>query len=414
VLDTELQHRLTRLGVPPGRARALTAKIRDELHPVAHVAAIQLPRMTSRGLSGNTKQAVSYASTGAAIGSAVPIIGTAVGAVIGLIAGFAIKKGQKAERRAAAAQLLNGIRSLPATYAGRLLPYGALGSPSGYLMLFQALYLGKNWMGEQGSKLYDHPTSMDNQSLHFIEDGRRLLLAMLSTPPGAPATMNFSGVAGQGNVGPPYTFTNPGFPIDAPTFTQQIYLPALEESYRRGPWAGATMGDFNDPDAQKVFTLLSDKLLSDIVPPQMSTQLATNAPLTMVPTQLAQAGTQLAGQLANTGQQPTLVTPTAPNAQPIPYGTAPGYYATPTSLDPTQAATAGILQTQLSQQGVPMWSQPAQQLAADVASQGVQRTARGPAPATAGLAGIPTPLLVGAGVLVALSFAFARPARRGK
>jgi hypothetical protein len=461
--DTQLQARLTAIGVPPARARELTRRIRDELHPIAHVAALHLVASSAaaRGLHGTARGALPFAKAGAsvggAIGSVIPVIGTAIGtvigAVVGAIAGLVSKQGDKAGRRAAAIQLLSQLRALPPTSTGRIFSIGQMGAPGQFMMMFQALYLAGGIYGDEGSKLTDHPTSMDNETLAIIENCRRMMQQMIMLPPGSLATFTRVG-ARMVEVGA-VTFTTIDPASDPMTIAQRVFMPVTAQYHSSvfGP-ANVEQGYATNPDYTHVMALLADKLQAEMLPQQLSTSLAQVQPVTLVPAPIALAGSQLAQQIANTGTtQPTLVSPTymqqppsvmwqpaIPNPSilptavmpppvpwgpppgyilpaaamppPVPWGPAPGYIPTPSNLAPTQDATAGILQTLLSQQGVPMTSLPAQQLAADVASQGVQKTAQGPRAATAGLADIPTPVLLGAGVLLALSFALARPARK--
>lgn len=402
MLDTELCRRLTELGIPHREADRLTAKIRDRLHPISAVAAVKLREAAeargngAAGLAGTPRDALKYGSMGAQIGKVAGPWGAAIGAIVGTIAGFAIKKGHKAERAQAALQLLAQLRGLPTTMAGRLLPYGQLGQPKGYLMLFQALYLGKGWMKEQGTKLYNHPTSMDNMSLQIIEIGRRILQQLVSTPVGSQCSIDWPRPGGTGSFGSGYTFLNQGVPADAPTFFSAYYQPALIAEYQTSPWSGAAVANYTDSDAVHVLTLVSDHLLADLVPVAPSVALATQ-PIADVPTSIVAAGNTVAQQVV--AQNPSVVTnppavvvpTTTATDQSIPYSPGYGWVATPDpTLNPTQQATAGILQSQISDAGYNLVSPAGQQVVNDVARSGVTPTK---APATGGSLVLPVGLL---------------------
>src|SRR5271165_1389630 len=93
--DVMLFARLKDLGIPKQQAWDLTASIRDQLHPIAAVAASKIHGRTGlsralpmAGLVGARGMAVSEttlqtAMLGAKVGSIVPVIGTAVGAIVG-------------------------------------------------------------------------------------------------------------------------------------------------------------------------------------------------------------------------------------------------------------------------------------------------------------------------------------------
>ena len=113
--DIELFGRLKLLGMPERQAWRLTARIRDEFHPVAAIAAAKLHGAGRvihrdrgfRGLAGTTGSGIQYAqmaskvggvaaggiasafglASGAAAGSVVPIVGTAIGAALGFVVG---------------------------------------------------------------------------------------------------------------------------------------------------------------------------------------------------------------------------------------------------------------------------------------------------------------------------------------
>ena len=501
MLDTELEARFRLLGIPAKKAAALTADIRDRLHPVAAVAATALRNKREPGLSGNTRSSFSMASTGASVGKFVGPVGAAVGAVIGAIAGLAIHTGQKPQRRAASIQVLQQLRALPIDGVGRLLEYGSLGNPTGFLALGQALYLGAGWVNEEGSKLIDHPTSMDNLTLSYIDNAKRAVQAALASSapvmaqiskapttlaekfamardragmrgygnanldtnrmftrspdmyqsgnglgdyPGATVTMTLKGVGGT-TIGP-FSFVNPGLQASALDWATRVFMPMIREIRLHTAFSANADRAANDPDAIHVFALLADKLLSEFAPDSLSTTAATS-PVASMPSNIVNAGYKIAGDVIKSGiTTPTLVTPvnqydpnvpyTLPGVAPpgvtygtatrgpnqadynivgptptwikagntmpyvsVPYAAAPGsnYVVTPTSLNPQQDSTAGIMQTTISKDyGINLTSPDAQDTLAQVSREGVQKTQSGP---VAGLPAWAIPAGIGAAFL---------------
>lgn len=436
--DTELNARLLALGMPKAKAAELTRKIRDEVHPIAAVAVAKVQRYqtTTEGLGATgvavASSAASMGTTGAKVGTFFgPGVGTAIGAGIGIAVGVILKQfmnqGQKPQRLAQAKQVLATLRNYPPDQAGRAISWDNKGGGTSDL-LFEALYLAGGFLGYQGTVLTDHPSSMWQWTQWFMQGTQKVVQAAYANPVGAQVTVTLMTGYKQ-NL--PFTFTNPGL-IDATSFAQSVLMPmvgVIIDGKHTNPAAGVAQS-LASVDAIHVFALLYDYYVAQIAPQSLSTNLAQN-PVVAVPAAIAQQAQQVAQSIVNTNTTPALVTPAtassfpvapgpqvlAPDgsvalAQPavlpgsssygaplvqnpsIPYGPAPGYTYTPTGLPAAQDATAGVMQTMLSQDGTNMTSGPAQQVLADVAAQGVQKT-------TAGVSSIPGWLLPIVGIAFA-------------
>jgi hypothetical protein len=415
--DTELTSRLFTLlreqsgvsrsyarmtGTDSARAARLAARIRDHMHPVAHVAALVTHSKnpdtggdSDVGMSGTGSTAVvglrGGASIGGTVGSIVPGIGTAigaaVGAVVGAVAGLIAHQGSKPQRAAAAAQLLQQLRQLPADTSGRLLDIGKLGAPGAFLMMFQALYLAGRFCNDQGSKLLDHPSSMDKMSLGIIETARRAMQGILSTPPGTSINIKFRGA--DRDYGS-WSFVNPGTDIGPVGIATRVFQPMLQAALQQGDFPGGAVTNSRNPDWLHVAALLADRLMFEIAPPSLSQQIAT-APAVAMPGQYVQLGTQYASGVQ---YPPTtmVVSPSYPQyagqVTPPPSTLVPLTSVSPgtgANLTPVQDSSAAFLQWQMAQQGVPAYSPSGAQLAQDIASGGVTATPQGPPVAKAGI-----------------------------
>jgi hypothetical protein len=407
--------RLRRLGLPQSKARDLTRQIRDTIHPVAAVAVAQVQRAQSPGMSGlgfTIMSGAKMASTGASIGSAIPVIGTAIGAVVGALAAAFIHTGKKPERAARAAQTLQQLRGIPAASSGRQIEYGQSAEPtSGYILLMQALHLSSKWFSGWGTRLVDHPGNMNLLSQKFIDNSKKVMQACMSSPVGQSVSVTLdTNMAGFKNKTCNYTFINPG--ITTPeNFATGALLPMVQAIEQSSNWPATAAADASNQDAFIVFALLADKLMADLGAQSVSQQVANN-PVVNVPAPIAQQANVVANQIVQGGVAPQLVAPTnvppisstdGTYAQPglvsyqntpIPYGASSNYFPSSSYLPPTIDATAGTMQTMLSQQGVNMTSPASQQLLQDVASEGVQKT-------TAGVSSVPAWLLP----IIAVSFA---------
>lgn len=402
--DTELYMRLRGIGVDDANARKLTHHIRDSLHPVSAVAASRILQAAGNpgvnGLAGNTGSAVKYGATGAKVGSAFGPIGTAVGAVVGIVAGLLIKTGQKPQRMAAAQAALQQLRQIAPDFAGRLI------SDKDFEQLFFALFLASGWHNFEGSKLIDHPTSLHNLSAAYQKTVLDIVNAAARTPVGGVASVPM--LSAQGSSSRPigtFQFVNPGLDVGAGQFMQTVLLPMI--AARNQPYGAGRIAELqSNADAQHVLALLFDKDSSIVSPDTVSSTVA-NSTVARIPVGMIRAGTMLAQpylqgtqsrilQYSGTpffqdtqANMPALSTrfiqaPVGPmqNANGVQLQTTNDVYPINAVLSPQQAATAGVMQDQLAQGGYNFNSQPAQQVLADVAAQGVDNTGRVPKPAS--------------------------------
>ena len=430
--DSELVTRLRLLGASHGEAEKLARDIRDRLHPLAAVTAARLRQNldVSPGLAGNTSTIASFASSGAKAGSYFGPVGTAVGAVIGAIGGALFKQGKKPERKAQADQWLAELRQIPPDFQGRLV------SDADFISLFYALFLGSNWWQFLGTRLVNHPSAMTNYSNWLMAAIRKTVQAaydsqpttqanaVITAAPGGPvirradvsnglaeniAMYRGGGMALRGlgaylgdypgaqvtvqiDTGAglrPFTFVNPGLAVGANEFARQVLMPMtavfFDNTGRTAPPA-AVQASLQNADALRVLALAFDKVKADIAPDNRSTVLA-NAPIAVVPAALAANAGALAASYATAGTVPQLpttrltvpvvgVTPGLQQPQGIP---GPILQPVDAVLSPAQDLTAGILRDLLARQGANFNSQPAQQIVADVAADGVEKTPAGPA-----------------------------------
>jgi hypothetical protein len=411
--DIELEDRLRKLGMSPDKARAMTRKVRDELHPVAAVAAAKV--LAARSRDGDGMGSLGFSVTGGAKGAAsgasslsmLGPYGIAVGAIIGgLVAAFA-HKGTKPQRKARAAQVLQQLAAYPAASVGRTIEWGQKKEPtSGYYLLIEALAYGDLFTGWGATLFADHPGTLLKVADYFVDGARSLIRAAGSAPLGSQLSIQVKGIDGKNDA--PFTFSiaNPGV-TDPVQVSQQLLMPMVKAMLDRNPkGARGSAADTSSNNTVSVFALMADKLMSELGLPNVSAAIATQ-PTATVPTPVVAQAAQVAQSVVNAGVVPSLVTPvqgqpqvlpTIPDASqpPIPYGPSPAYAPTQTSLPPVQAASAGILQSLMSADGASMVSPDAQQLVSDVAAEGVTKTPAGPSSTPGWI----IPLLLGIGGMI--------------
>jgi len=385
--DTELYTRLCQLGMPQEKAWPLTAKIRDVLHPVAAVAAAKLHAkaagLGSLGASANSGNAVlaavgvtgtggasgavKGAATGAGIGTTIfPGLGTAIGAAVGAIVGGLLHFGTGAQRLATATQIIQGLTSQPPPLsAGRTVTLQTITECYG------ALVSTGNFFGYVKPSPANSPSDIQNEFNSMMKTIAGLVQLMNANPIGATVTYSATGFNG---ISFSLTFVNPGTANTA-TVLQTAVIPAMKAWLTQmGRVDIANVGnDFARPIVQLVFGLMTDYVIGQNPPPpaQLSTQLATSSAPVAVPPAVASQATQVAASTAQS--TPPVSQATAVTGSP-PVATGSG-----APLTPVQDTTAALLAQILANQQANMVTPQAQQVVADVAAEGVQPTAAGPA-----------------------------------
>jgi len=372
--DIELFGRLKALGIPQAQAWRLTAKIRDELHPIAAVAAAKLhgaggivPRGSrAAGLGATTAQSVQIASTtakvgamaapaiasafgisaGAAAGSVVPIVGTVIGAAIGFLVGKFFGPAK--------------LGQASVTW-NDMVAKGYLTQQQG--RAFDERYFGEALKGamDEGNNVWPGcgPDRHKNPDCFFGPMSQVILAGYTSGK--VPVTANTATVfqtvvipwlasGANGLVNWQNLTHEPGQPVG--NTGQELLLEAATDRYINGlPIVRGDMQAY----AGKGYTTHEPSINSVLSQaPAVATVSSTLAPQAMqsyasVPSGIVTQAGQVAGQ----------------------------YYA-PTPGTPPVNTSAGILQQLLAQNGVGMASPQAQGLVGQVATQGVQQTAYGP------------------------------------
>ncbi len=359
--DIELYGRLKLLGMPAAKAWKLTAKIRDELHPIAAVAAAKLHGAggpARKGLGLNVTGGIQDASYGAKAGSIVPVVGTIIGGVIGGLVGafFGPAKLGKAS----------------ITW-NDMVQHGYLQQERG--AQFDERYFGEALKGamDEGNNVWPGCGADRHKNPDcFFGPMSQVILAGYTSGK-VPVTANTATVfqtvvlpwLQSGSAG-----VNWGTLAHEPT--QQLLLEAATDRYING--MPIVRGDMQAYAGQGYTThepAISTVLSQAQAAPTVSSAVATQ-PTAAVPSSIVSQGATLAAATA-------LQSVSAPVA----------IGATPTDT------SANFLQSLLAQNGVGMSSQPAQNLVGQVAAQGVTQTAYGPAPGTA--SGMPS-WLVPAGI----------------
>jgi len=405
VRDIELQQRLERLlakKLPPAaaasKARELTARLRDEIVPLA-TQATAIARNPGRArLSGlgcacvmradgrlgelgaepaAGQSAIGTAVTGAKIGTAVipiPVVGTAIGAVGGALAGFLLANkhyinvnGDNAEEDQDVLDIWPQYRRIAGQVAGR-----DIGLP----------LLERIWRGAVYSQS-DFP--LNNQRICFHAGCLKY--------PGNPDWIHWHIYTYNApHAFPPLVQKSPA--MDPRAFIDTVFLPG-----QRGhapEWARP-----NTPAGKQVLIDIADAYMAQKGAPYYYGQPQVSAAL---PQAIAPPAPTQAPAAANIVAQP-LPAPLPNTPMVLP--------AEPIRLVGTNPSTSScqLAYSLAAQGGVSLNSAEAQNLLQNVCDTGIQRTPGGPPFLTAGLARVPGSVVAIAGGLLVLSLALARPAR---
>lgn len=407
--DLELFGRLKLLGMPERQAWRLTARIRDEFHPVAAIAAAKLHgsgravhgRRTRplAGLEGSTGSGIQYAqmaskvggvaaggvasafglASGAAAGSVVPIVGTAIGAALGFVVGKFFgpaKLGQAS------------ITWNDMVAHGYLQNTRGAGFDERYFAeaMKGAMDEGNNVWPQCGPDRHKNPDCFYGPLAQVIRAGylNRVVPVTASTQQvWQSVVLPWLASGANGLVNWQNLSHEPGQP--AGNTLQMMLIEGAVDRYVNGlPITRADMPEYqgqgytdHEPSINAVLSQVAGTATA-------SSALATQ-PTAVVPANLVAQGSSLATQ--------SIATPNAP------------VYTSSTVASP-QNTSASLLQSLLAQNGVAMTSPAAQGLVNQVAAQGVTQTALGPAPGSgsalpswlvpAGIAGVVAVKVLGA------------------
>jgi hypothetical protein len=367
--DIVLFGHLKALGMPERKAWRLTAQIRDELHPVAAIAAAKLhgsgqARPVRHSLAGSTGTALSEAqigskaggivggaiaagggvAAGAAAGSIVPIVGTAIGAVLG----FAIGKFFGPAKLGQASIVWNDMVAHQYLQQQR----GAAFDERYFAEAMKgAMDEGNNVWPKCGPDRHKDPDCFYGPLAQVIREGyltgrvpvtastlqvwQSVVLPWLQS--GADGLVNWQNLSHE-----------PGQPVG--NTLQMLLIEGAVDRYVNGlPITRADMPEYQGQGYTDHQPPISSVLAQVPATQTVSSAVATQ-PSAIVPSQLVSAGSSLAQSV---------------NGSP-----AGGQTDT----------TAAMLQQLLAQNGVSMQSPAATGLVNQVASQGVTQTAYGPAP----------------------------------
>lgn len=402
MLDTTLQTRLLALGMPARLAHAVTRDMRDVFVPAAHVAVLasrgrgplrglgcmegcgcESGGLGALGVTQSQASTVGYASKGATVGSAFPVVGTAVGAAVGLAVAAAIHAFGNHDVRVNP----NDMNAC----AGTLKQYvdtanTAQGAPIGAQLGIDNLEK-INWCI---AALYGKP--VNNVDYRFFPIGwqqtnqvaQQIATLAFKAPPGG--TINIPAITGY-TTDKKHSNTRPATTMKLPaTLTLQglaaLITPYMIASCSDGnKSAGNCPAFWNNPYAQRMlYDLMGywvQKLHPEVFAPPKApvTPAVTKAAATVVATATGKPVSTGAGMA-----KPAVTPSGAPIVVP------PAVAANP---------AAAAVYTQLAEQGVDMTSPQAQQIVQDAATEGVTPTAGGPKPQQAGFG------MIG-GVLLAL------------
>ncbi len=347
--DIVLYGQLKALGVPPAKAWALTAKIRDTLHPVAAVAAAKLHgagrRVARAGLGLDIGSGINDASLGAKAGSLaipIPIVGTAVGAIVGGIIGafFGPAKLGKAS----------------VTW-NDMVAHQYLANTPGHA--FDERYFGEALKGamDEGNNVWPGcgPDRHKNPDCFFGPMSQVILQGYTSgrVPVNADTATVFNAVVLPWLQSGANGLVNWGTLRNEPT--QQLLLEAATDRYING--LPIVRGDMQAYAGQGYTThepSISSVLMRAPAAPTVSSAVATQ-PVAGVPSQIVAQASAVAGQAS----------PAISSAN-------------------SQSTTSSILSQMLAQNGVGMSSPAAQQVVSQIAAQGVTQTSYGPSAAASG------------------------------
>lgn len=404
MLDTTLQVRLLGLGMPPALAHAVTRDMRDVYVPGAHLAiAASQGRGSLRGLGcmegcgcglgalgvGQSQaKTAEIVGTGAKVGSAFPVVGTAVGAAVGVAIAAAIHAFGNHDVRVNPGDM-NAC-------AGTLKQYvdtanQAQGAPIGTQLGIDNLEK-INWCI---AALYGKP--VNNVDYRFFPIGwqqtnqvaQQIATQAFKVAPGG--VMNIPAITGY-TTDKKHSNTRPAVTMRVPSpLTLQgmasLITPYMIASCSDGnKSAGNCPAFWNNTYAQRMlYDLMGywvQKLHPEVFAPPKApvTPAVTKAAATVVATATGKPVTTGAG---------TAKPATTPTGAAI---------VVPPAIASVPAAAA--VYTQLAEQGIDMNSPQAQQLVADAATEGVTKTPGGPQQAGFGMIGGVMLALVAGGMLL--------------
>jgi hypothetical protein len=382
--DVMLFSRLQHLGMPKQKAWAVTARIRDVLHPVAAVAAAKIiaQKKTSLGLlvgaqaqnASQTAKSVSDigsgASLGATVGSVFPVVGTAVGAAVGAVIGAIGSLFGPAKEGQAAATWDNMVSE------GYLFKNLGRGFDERYFAesMKGMMDKGNNVWPQCGKDGYKNPDCFFGPMSNVIVQGYLTKKVPLS----ATTAQVYSNVVVpwiQSGANGLFNWANYAAENKQNGGVQQAMVTAVVDRYLDGlPIVRSGMPEYIGQGYTVKYPLINTALASLLVTtPAKSASPSValaNAPAAKVPAPIAQAAASIAAAAPAVPTQPVAVVAISPVA-----GASAGGSAV---ITPQQDATAAILGSALSSEGVNMVSPDAQQLVADVAANGVQQTPLGP------------------------------------
>lgn len=400
MLDTTLQARLLALGMPARLAHKVTRDMRDVFVPAAHVAVLARrgrgplrglgcmegcgcsSGMGALGIGQSQAKTAELATSGAKVGSAFPVVGTAVGAAVGVAIAAAIHAFGNHDVRVNP----NDMNMC----AGMLKQYvdtanQAQGAPIGTQLGIDNLEK-INWCI---AALYGKP--VNNVDYRFFPIGWQQTnqvaqqIATLAFKAPAGGTINIPAITGyttdkkHSNTRPATTMKLPN-PLTLQGLASLITPYMIASCSDGNKSAGNCPAFWNNPYAQRIlYDLMGywvQKLHPEVFAPPKApvTPAVTKAAATVVAT--------ATGKPVATGAG-TAKPATTPTGSPI---------IVPPAVAANPAAAA--VYTQLAAQGVDMTSPQAQQIVADAATEGVTPTAGGPAPQKASFGTIGTVLLV--------------------
>lgn len=405
VRDTEVYSRLASMGVPNKAAWDLTAKIRDQLHPVAavaaaklHARAVQLKGLGAAASAGQTilqaggivgtggaGGAVKGATAGASVGSAIfPGLGTAIGAAVGAIVGGLVHFGTGAQRLATATQIINELKATPPPLsAGRQSTLAVITECYGSLVSTGLLF------GYVKPSPADSPSDIQNEFNSMMKTIVGLLAVMNANPVGA--TVSYSGTGFNG-IAFNISFVNPGTSNTAAVVPIVIQAMIAWLTQMGKTDIANVQKDFSNPLVQLVFGLMTDYAIGQNPAPvtaNLSTQVATSTVVSAPPAVAAAANSIVANPAAPQPQVPASTATVSPTTGAASTAGTDTTAALLTQMIASQEATQQASQQQIAQ------------LAAQVAAQGVQQTSAGP-PLMSSITEWIIPLGIGAAVLVAV------------
>lgn len=388
MLDTTLRGRLLGIGMHPRLAHEMTRQIRDVYYPAAVVAIAGAQgkgplaglgcgcmggdggncggALGALGLSQSAGSTMSYASKGATVGSAFPVVGTAIGAAIGVAVAALIHVLGNHDVRVSP-QDMNMCAGMLKQYTDAA--NQAQGAPIGAQMGLDSLEK-LNWCI---AALYGKPVNNVDyryfpigwqQTTNFVQ---ALVTGAFKQAPGTilavPAITGYTTDRKHSNTRPATQVRLPN-PLTLEGLASLV-TPYMIASCSDGNKSAANCPAFwNNAYAQRMLYDLTGYWVNKLHPEVF-------APPKVTPTAAVVAAAKKV--VATVTGKPAV----SPSATVLPAKTPSGaVIVVPAAVAANPAAAA--VYTQLAEQGVDMNSSQAQQIVADVAAEGVTGTAAGP------------------------------------